>query len=180
LELERANDGVAAWLIVADCAAPTPAAPAAPVSTARTGSKLLKIALSYGMTEYELAKVFGISTETLDQWQHDHPEFSEALILGKGVADERVKRSLYHRAVGYNVNAEKIFYNRRTGKVVRVPYIKHVPPDVTAALSWMRNRDPQNWRENHHLNVTSDDSTAISIQEAQVELLAKLFGVKDD
>jgi hypothetical protein len=60
-----------------------------------------------------------------------------------------------------------------------VPYIKHVPPDVTAALFWLRNRDPRNWRENHHLNVTSDDSTAISIQEAQAELLAKVFGVVD-
>ena len=48
--------------------------------------------------------------------------------------DELVERSLYHLAVGYNVNAEKIFYNRRTGEVVRVPYIKHVPPDVRAAV----------------------------------------------
>ena len=91
--------------------------------------------------------------------------------------DELVERSLYQRAVGYNVNAEKIFYNRRTGEVVRVPYIKHVPPDVTAALSWLRNRDPQNWRENHHLNVPSDDSTAISLEEAREKLLAKVFGV---
>jgi hypothetical protein len=32
-------------------------------------------------------------------------------------------------------------------KPVVVPYIEHVPPDVTACVFWTKNRDPKNWRD---------------------------------
>jgi hypothetical protein len=48
----------------------------------------------------------------------------------------RVKRSLYTRAVGYNYEAVKIFMPANREKPVIVPYIEHVPPDVTAGIFW--------------------------------------------
>ena len=62
-----------------------------------------------------------------------------------GDADDRVERSLYHRAVGYSFESEKIFHHQ--GEVVRVPIIEHVPPDVGAAMSWLKNRRPDKWRD---------------------------------
>ena len=59
----------------------------------------------------------------------------------------RVKRSLYARAVGYNYEAVKIFMPANREKPVIVPYIEHVPPDVTACIFWLENRDPQHWRD---------------------------------
>ena len=32
-------------------------------------------------------------------------------------------------------------------KPVYAPYIEHVPPDVTACIFWLKNRDPQHWRD---------------------------------
>jgi hypothetical protein len=32
-------------------------------------------------------------------------------------------------------------------KPVIVPYIQHVPPDVTACIFWLKNRDPEHWRD---------------------------------
>jgi hypothetical protein len=55
----------------------------------------------------------------------------------------RVERSLYSRAVGYNYEATKIFMPAGHAKPVYAPYIEHVPPDVTAGIFWMKNRDPQ-------------------------------------
>jgi hypothetical protein len=26
------------------------------------------------------------------------------------------------------------------------PYVEHVPPDTTAAIFWLKNRDPAHWR----------------------------------
>jgi hypothetical protein len=49
--------------------------------------------------------------------------------------------SLYNRANGYSYDAEKIFCDKN-GKVTRVPYVEHVPPDVTACIFWLNNRDP--------------------------------------
>jgi hypothetical protein len=60
-------------------------------------------------------------------------------------SDNRVERSLYNRAVGYSFQAEKIFCNK-DGIVTHVPYIEHVPPDVTAQIFWLKNRDPAHWR----------------------------------
>jgi hypothetical protein len=48
--------------------------------------------------------------------------------------------SPYNRANGYSYDAEKIFCDKN-GKVTRVPYVEHVPPDVTACIFWLKNRD---------------------------------------
>jgi hypothetical protein len=59
----------------------------------------------------------------------------------------RVERSLYERAVGYNYEATKIFMPAGRDKPVYAPYIEHVPPDVTAGIFWLKNRDPEHWRD---------------------------------
>jgi hypothetical protein len=60
-------------------------------------------------------------------------------------------RSLYTRAVGYNYEAVKIFMPANRAKPVYAKYIEHVPPDVTAAIFWLKNRDPQHWRDSQQL-----------------------------
>ena len=60
---------------------------------------------------------------------------------------ERVARSLYERANGYNYETVKIFMPAGAKSPVIVPYVEHVPPDVTAGIFWMKNRDPANWRD---------------------------------
>ena len=57
------------------------------------------------------------------------------------------------RAVGYSYDAEKIFCDKN-GKVTRVPYRDHVPPDVTAQIFWLKNRDPAYWRDARQLEAT--------------------------
>jgi hypothetical protein len=63
----------------------------------------------------------------------------------------RVERSLYTRAVGYNYEAVKIFMPANRSKPIYAPYIEHVPPDVTAGIFWLKNRDPQNWRDQQNI-----------------------------
>jgi hypothetical protein len=65
---------------------------------------------------------------------------------GKEEADKRVERSLCNRAISYSYDAEKIFCDKN-GKVTRVPYVEHVPPDVTACIFWLKNRKPPEWRD---------------------------------
>ena len=35
----------------------------------------------------------------------------------------------------------------RSKQPVVVLYIGHIPPDVTAGMFWLKNRDPDNWRD---------------------------------
>jgi hypothetical protein len=68
----------------------------------------------------------------------------------EGVID-RMERSLYTRGQGYNYEAVKIFMPAGRSKPVYAPYIEHVPPDVTAAIFWLKNRDPAHWRDTQQL-----------------------------
>jgi hypothetical protein len=54
-------------------------------------------------------------------------------------------------AVGYSYEAVKIFMPAGHAKPVYAPYIEHVPPDVTAGIFWMKNRDPAHWRDNQQV-----------------------------
>src|SRR5262245_10773776 len=61
-----------------------------------------------GATDVEMADFFGVSLKTLTRWKVSRPEFCLALKTAKEVADERVERRLWERAVGYSVETEKI------------------------------------------------------------------------
>ena len=59
----------------------------------------------------------------------------------------RVERSLYERANGYSYDAVKIFMPAGAKEPVIVHYTEHCPPDVGAAFIWLKNRDPDRWRD---------------------------------
>ena len=93
-----------------------------------------------------LAKAFGVSVVTIDSWKIKYPEFLGSLKVSKEEADNGVERSLYARATGYTYDAVKIFHTK-DGKVIKVPYTEHVPPDVTACIFWLKNRRKDRWRD---------------------------------
>ena len=102
-----------------------------------------------GLTDYEIATVFGVGTSTITLWRHQHREFAEALRTGKVIADERVERALYHKALGYTFDEEEIHIIK--GKVVRVQVTKHMPPSDSAMIFWLKNRRKNDWRDVHKL-----------------------------
>lgn len=112
-----------------------------------------------GATDKDLADFFEVTTVTIWRWNSEHEEFCYALKVGKATADERVERSLYHKAVGYSFEAVKIFMPANATEPVYAPYTEHVPPSDTACIFWLKNRRPEAWRDKteHHTfrhNVT--------------------------
>lgn len=123
-----------------------------------------------GATDREIAEFFGVAERTIHRWKIEHPEFGEALVTGKAPADRRVEHSLYRRATGYTFDSEKVFHH--DGKIVRVPIVEHVPPDTTAGIFWMKNRDPENWRDRRDVSVSGNLSnmseTEIAVRAASL------------
>ena len=118
-----------------------------------------------GATDIEIADFFEVSDRTVYRWQLKYPEFCQALKAGKDAADDRVERSLYHKATGYTFESEKIF--QYEGTIVRTPTREHVPPDTVSMIFWLKNRRPEQWREkteqvvrHEHINQLSDDELA--------------------
>lgn len=100
-----------------------------------------------GATDIELADFFGVDVRTVYRWKHKHDEFCQALNAGKEKADERVINSLYHRAIGYEQDEVKIFMPAGADAPVYAPFRAKVAPDVTAAIFWLKNRKPDDWRD---------------------------------
>jgi hypothetical protein len=115
--------------------------------------KMAKHVAKLGATDADLARIFGVSDATIDNWKAQHPDFLGSLKAGKEEADKRVEHSLYQRAVGYSYDTVKIFCDKN-GNVTKVPYQEHVPPDVTACIFWLKNRDPAHWRDAWQLEHT--------------------------
>lgn len=111
-----------------------------------------RLASVLGATDVEIAQFFGVSDRAIYRWKLAHPEFAKALKVGKAPANERVKRSLYLRAVGYSHEAEEVFCSN--GKVTRVKTIKHYPPDTAAAIFYLCNRDKENWKQKNQTEHT--------------------------
>jgi hypothetical protein len=107
-------------------------------------SKVKKVA-SKGWTNEEMADFFEVALSTWHKWRVDFVEFSDALKEWKAEADSRVERSLYERALGYSHPEEKIFNNN--GEALRVSTTKHYAPDPTSMIFWLKNRQPEQWRD---------------------------------
>jgi hypothetical protein len=82
----------------------------------------------------------------IQSWSCRHEAFHAALKEGKGAFDDRAERSLAIRAVGYTYETEKVFYNSKTGEIVRATAREHVPPDIAAVSLWLMNRRRDEWK----------------------------------
>jgi hypothetical protein len=100
---------------------------------------------SLGATDADLADFFEVSIRTVERWRSEHEEFCRAVKEAKEAADARVERSLYQRALGYSHDAVKIMQNG--GDIIEAKYREHYPPDTTAAIFWLKNRRPKDWRD---------------------------------
>lgn len=100
-----------------------------------------------GATDMEVADFFEVDVRTIYRWKHDHPEFCQALNVGKDKADERVINSLYQKAVGYEQDEVKIFMPAGADQPVYAPFRAKIAPDTTAAIFWLKNRKPADWRD---------------------------------
>lgn len=105
-----------------------------------------------GATDIELADFFEVDVRTLHRWKGEHTEFCHSLKAGKQEADDRVERSLFARANGYEHDEVDI---RVIGQdVIQTPIRKFYPPDTTAAIFWLKNRRPEDWRDNSKVELT--------------------------
>lgn len=114
-----------------------------------------------GADNQKLAALFGVSDTTIDNWIRDKQDFFGAVKRGREIADAEVANSLYHRAIGYSHPAVKIFNNN--GAIITADYVEHYPPDTGAAMAWLKNRQPDSWRDTKVLQGDPDKPLAPTI-----------------
>ena len=128
----------------------------------------LKLCL-LGATDKELAEFFSVSEQTLNKKKKDYPEFLESLKKGKNIADANVASRLYNRAIGYSCKATK--FATSEGRITdSKEYIEYYPPDTTAAIFWLKNRQPEKWRDKKEVDANvnlGDELEGLSDEQLQ-------------
>lgn len=126
-----------------------------------------------GATDKDLAGFFGVNELTINRWKKDHKEFCKSLKDGKDEADARVAERLFNRALGYSHPEDKIFNNN--GEPMVVPTTKHYPPDTTACIFWLKNRQKESWRDKQDHELTGKDGGPVEVEhKLSAPILEKL------
>ena len=111
-----------------------------------------------GLTDEMIAHNIGITTTTLYDWKKKYPQFAEAVKRGKEVVDIMVENALLKSAMGYSYdeitqeahyNSEKEELEMAVTKVVT----KHVQPNPTSLIFWLKNRKPEAWRDTKNIDA---------------------------
>lgn len=128
-----------------------------------------------GATDAMLARMFGVSRETVTGWRRQHKDFRDACTRGREAFDVgAVEKALLRRATGYKVvevtkepgeparlgepgepapgEADALARAATPLRVVRT-VTRHVPPDTGAARYFLNNRAPERWREKVQLDA---------------------------
>lgn len=99
-----------------------------------------------GFINIEIAEFFEVNIDTIYEWMKKHPEFSEAMELGKQKIDREVEQSLLSRAMGFEYEENKAEYENGN-ETKRTVTKKTALADVSACKHWLANRQPKRWRD---------------------------------
>jgi hypothetical protein len=129
-----------------------------------------------GATDQEMADTIGIAIRTFCNWKTKYPSFMQSLKDGKAVADANVGKRLYQRAIGYSHPDCKVF--NHNGEAMVVPITKHYPPDVTACIFWLKNRQPEKWRDVQRVDIGQNDNGVLDKLASVIHASKERHGVE--
>lgn len=119
-----------------------------------------------GHTDAELAQFFDVKESTINNWKKSQPEFLESVKSGKAIADGNVVESLFKRAMGYS--HPEVDIKCYEGNIIKTRLTKRYPPDTTAAIFWLKNRQPQKWRDKHEIDHGGQPDNPIKVDNLSV------------
>lgn len=95
-----------------------------------------------GWTREKIAKVLGISTQTLRKYANTFPIIKEILDTEREKATSKVIESLLKVSNGYRIKATHFAVN--DGEIISEEYMKHIGPSVSGQKYWLTNTEQ--WR----------------------------------
>ncbi|MDO4680919.1 MAG: helix-turn-helix domain-containing protein [Aerococcus sp.] len=120
-----------------------------------------------GYTDEEIAEKIGIKRPTIYAWKKKSSDITDALKKGKEIYDYEMEDALLQRGQGEWVEEEKstqIINEDGSQKTIIEKKKRYIPPDTSAIIFWLKNRQPDRWRQ---LSPAYDKKT-----QAETEKLA--------
>jgi hypothetical protein len=104
-----------------------------------------------GESDDKIAEYLNISRSTLTLWKAKDLNFSVAMRKSKAMADELVEISLYQLATGFEITKDIVVRDE-----VKTLKLK-TQPDIRAIQFWLKNRNPEKWRDKQEVEHTNPD-----------------------
>jgi len=120
-----------------------------------------------GATDKQIADIFEISEVTLNAWKNTQSSFLKSLKKGKEEADSKVAKSLFQRATGYEHEEDKLF--QYDGNILSERITKHYPPDVVACIFWLKNRQPELWRDKTEIETSNKKTINVIVGDKKTQ-----------
>lgn len=118
-----------------------------------------------GLDDEDLANFFSVSLNTINYWKKHYLSFYMAIANGREIADGKVANALFKKATGYSYKAIK-FATHQGVITDKCEYTEYVPPDTSAAIFWLKNRQGARWREKAEAQVPDKDfSLSVTVVE---------------
>ena len=134
--------------------------------TNKDKEKIVRLA-KFGFTDDQISEVFGITKQTLNNYKKYDPSFFDSLKASKQLADVDIVESLYKRAIGYECVEEKQFFDAKNNDIITHNCVKHYPPDPTSMIFWLKNRQPDKFREK--IEHTTDQEITVNVKKFKDE-----------
>ena len=157
--------------------------------------KLIVALYQEGKIDQEIADLLGMPRSTY-QYALKSNRLVGTIKRTKEIPDRKVEKALYKRAIGYKYierkrerSLEPARYPRRASvktegeypkpqvSLKRTVTVKEVPPEVTACIYWLGNRNPKRWRnkqEIEHTGIGFKQIIIVSSGKVEDELGKKL------
>jgi transposase-like protein len=117
-----------------------------------------------GLTDEQIAHNIGISRQTLYEWKKRYPVISDILKAGKEVVDRQVENALLKLALGFDYDEQAV---TNKGEIVTIR--KYEKPNTTAAIFWLKNRKPVEYRDKRDIEHSGDTGLNIVIDYGDEE-----------
>lgn len=129
-----------------------------------------------GLSDVQVAKNMGISKTTFYDWLNKYPAISDVVKKGKQPVDFEVENALFRRAIGYDIEETNtvVTVNAKGEKVQKITKVKkHIPADATAAIFWLKNRQPEKWKKLHPIYEAKTDAEIAKLKSEIKKLEAE-------
>lgn len=130
-----------------------------------------------GLTNKQIAKNVGVSSVTFYRWIKQNDKLNETLKRGKEVVDRQTENALLKRALGYEYE-ETTTMTSYDGKETTKTVKKHIPPDTTAIIFWLKNRKREQWRDLNKIEIDKPvhvkQNTNIDLSKLSKEEILKI------
>lgn len=143
-----------------------------PKYTPEKKDEILRLAED-GKTNAQIAAKLGLAVETIEKWTSQKEDLIRAIKEAKEPTDNTVEATLLQKALGYHKETVKVFFDSKTGQVIEHRYIDFVEPDTASAIFWLRNRQPDRWRESRNIQI--EDTTKAQEIAAMTEVGSKII-----